>query len=69
MMDMGNFNLFMKMIQAEYRLTASQLEILSYRMLADDKEFEKVWKLYKTKNARYAGGVDDFKLLLQELLS
>jgi|GEM_PF-1845520 hypothetical protein len=68
-MDMGNFNLFMKMIQDEYRLTATQLETLAHRMLADDKEFEKVWRLYKTKNSRYSGGVDDFKHLLQELLS
>lgn len=69
MMDMGNYNLFMKMIQDEYRLSASQLEILGHRMLADDKEFEKVWKLYKTKNSRYSGGVDDFRLLLLELLT
>jgi len=57
------------MIQDEYRLTATQLETLAHRMLADDKEFEKVWRLYKTKNSRYSGGVDDFKHLLQELLS
>jgi hypothetical protein len=68
-MDMGNFNLFMKMIQDEYRLSDNQLEMIAHRMLADDKEFEKVWRLYKTKNARFAGGVDDFKNLLSELLS
>lgn len=67
-MDMGNFNLFIKMIQEEYRLTGHQLETLTTRMLADDKEFEKVWGLYKNKNKRFRGGVDDFKGLLLELL-
>lgn len=68
-MDMGQFNLFIKMIQDEYKLSDSQLTIITHRMLADDKEFERVWKLYKTKTLRYAGGVDDFKSLLGELLS
>ena len=65
---MGNFNLFIKMITEEYKLTESQLEILTSRMLADDKEFEKVWKLYKNKARSFSGGVDNFKILLQDLL-
>lgn len=67
-MDMGTFNLFIKMIQDEYRLSAHQLDTLKTRMLADDKEFEKVWNLYKNKHKRFKGGVDDFKILLQELM-
>lgn len=64
-MDMGKFNLFIKMIQEEYKLSESQLQTLTQRMLADDKEFERVWKSYKNKSSR--GGVDQFKFLLQEL--
>jgi hypothetical protein len=68
-MDMGNFNLFIKMIREEYKLDESQLQTMTYRLLADDKEFEKVWKLYKGKSRRISGGVDEFKFLLQELVS
>lgn len=66
---MGTFNLFIKMIQEEYRLSSLQLDTLKTRMLADDKEFEKVWNLYKNKSKRFKGGVDDFKLMLQDLMS
>ena len=57
------------MIKEEYKLSSHELEVLAHRLLADDREFEKVWSLYKTKNRRYRGGVDDFKALLQELLT
>lgn len=66
-MDMGKFNLFIKMITEEYRLNDSQLETLTHRLLADDKEFEKVWRSFKSKASR--SGVDDFKFLLQELIN
>lgn len=66
-MDMGKFNLFIKMIQEEYKLTEQQLQTLTQRMLADDKEFERVWKFYKSKSSRE--GVDQFKFLLQELIN
>jgi hypothetical protein len=68
-MDLGHFNLFIKMICEEYKLTSSQIETLTQRLLADDKEFEKVWKLYKNKSSKVRGGVDEFKFLLQELLN
>lgn len=65
-MDMGKFNLFIKMIEEEYKLTHNQIETLTHRLLADDKEFEKVWKTFKNKASR--SGVDEFKFLLQELI-
>jgi len=65
---MGNFNLFVKLIQDEYKLSSAQLEVVSNRLLADDKEFEKVWKVYKNKT-RFHGGIDDFKSVLQDLLN
>lgn len=68
-MNIGNVNLFLKMIKEEYALTESELSTLTTRMLADDKEFEKVWRFYKNKNKSYAGGVDAFKQLLQELIN
>jgi hypothetical protein len=68
-MDMGTFNLFIKMIQDEYKITGHQLETLRTRMLSDDKEFEKVWNFYKNKNRSFRGGVDQFKSVLQDLLS
>ena len=68
-MDMGNFNLFIKMIQDEYKLTGNQLEVLTSRMLADDKEFEKVWGLYKNKSKSFKSGVDSFKWMLQDLIA
>lgn len=68
-MDMGVFNLFIKMIREEYKLTEREIVTLTQRLLADDKEFEKVWKLYKNKSSTYAKGVDDFKFLLQDLVN
>lgn len=68
-MDMGSFNLFIKMIRDQYKLTEDEVQVLTTRMLADDREFEKVWKIYKNKAGRLSGGVDPFKTFLQELLS
>jgi hypothetical protein len=68
-MDMGSFNLFIKMIRDQYALNDSEVQVLTNRMLADDKEFEKVWKLYKNRAGRLSGGVDQFKILLQDLLT
>lgn len=67
-MDIGKFNLFIKMITEEYKLSEMQLETLTHRLLADDKEFEKVWNSFKNKSTSFKGGVDDFKFLLQELI-
>jgi hypothetical protein len=68
-MDVGKFNLFLKMIEEEYKLSHEEIDILTHRLLADDKEFEKIWKLYKNKNATYSGGVDKFKSILNDLLN
>lgn len=65
---MGQFNLFIKLIEEEYKLTSMELSTLRTRLLADDREFEKVWKSYKSKSSRYKKGVDDFKFLLQDLI-
>lgn len=66
---MGNLHLFIKMLREEYRLGEEDLWVLNNRMMADDKEFEKIWKLYKAKAKRTHNGVDEFRLLLNELLS
>lgn len=69
LMDMGKFNLFLKMVTEEYKLKADQVEILRLRLLADDKEFERVWWNYKNKSSNFSGGVDQFKFMLQDLLN
>ncbi len=66
---MGSFNLFIKMIREEYKLEEDQLEILRQRLLADDREFERVWRFYKNKSAKFAAGVDQFKSILSDLVS
>lgn len=67
-MDLGKFNLFIKMIEEEYKLETRELQRLSQRLLADDSEFERVWRLYRTKSVRFKSGVDDFIPVLQELI-
>ena len=67
-MDVGNLHLFIKMIKEDYALQDHELETLKNRMLADDKEFEKVWKAYKTKARKTNKGVDQFQNMLNDLL-
>ena len=67
-MDIGAYNLFMKMIEEEYKLTQRDLLRLGQRLLADDAEFEKVWKLYRNKAGRTRGGNDEFRPVLLELI-
>lgn len=66
-MDIGAFNLFIKLVSDEYRLNHEETTRLSRRLLADDKEFERVWIAFKAKAS--ISGVDHFKALLQELIS
>ncbi len=68
-MDIGAFNLFMKMIEDEYKLGPRELHKISQRLLSDDVEFEKVWKLYRNKAARSSAGNDDFRPVLFELIN
>lgn len=68
-MDIGTFNLFLKMLEEEYKLRPVELQRVTERLLADDAEFEKVWKIYRTKARRSRGGNDDFRAVLQELLA
>ncbi len=68
-LNLGDFNLFFKMIREEYGLSEEQILILKHRLLADENEFEKVWKTYKNKSATFSKGVDPFRSLLQELLN
>lgn len=68
-MDMGTFNLFIKMIREEYKLDEHEIEVLRQRLLADDREFDKVWRFYKNKSTKFAGGVDQFRSVLQDLLN
>lgn len=57
------------MITQEYPLSERDITILTNRLLADDKEFEKVWIHFKNKNHSFSKGVDPFKQLLLELIS
>ena len=66
-MDMGSFNLFIKQVSEEYALDDSEKQRIISRLLADDREFEKVWTIYKRKYS--LSGVDSFKPLLLDLLS
>lgn len=66
LMNLGHLNLALKMIQEEYKLSKEQIQLLSSRLMADDKEFEKVWSQFKN---RKLGKVDTFRELLSELLS
>lgn len=66
-MDAGTVNLALKQIQEDYKLNKEQMTVLYHRFIADDREFEKIWKLYKSKKTK--SGVDKFKELLSELLT
>ena len=68
-MDMGSFQLFLKLIKDDYRLSEAEVTKLKRRMLADDREFERVWEMYKAKARKTVGGVDGFQSVLQDLLS
>lgn len=68
-MDMGNLQLFIKMVKQDYALTEEQLDTLRNRMLSDDREFDKVWKAYKTKARKTNRGVDQFQAMLNDLLN
>jgi hypothetical protein len=68
-LDPGTLNLFIKMISDEYKLSQEELSIISSRLMADEREFEKVWKNYNNKSRRISGGVDPFKFILKELVS
>jgi hypothetical protein len=65
-MNVGQLNLALKMIQEEYKLTDSQVQVISRRMMADDREFERMWTHFRN---RRLGKVDSFKELLKDLLS
>ena len=65
-MNVGQLNLALKMIQEDYKLEDPQMLILSRRLLADDREFERLWKAYKS---RRQGKGDSFVELLRELLN
>lgn len=68
-MDMGQLQLFIKMIREDYALSDYQLEVLKNRMLSDDTEFEKVWRAYKNKARKTNKGVDQFQAMLNDLLN
>jgi hypothetical protein len=65
-MNLGSLNLALKMIKEEYKLSDSQILILSRRLMADDREFERMWNLFKN---RRTGNTDTFSELLKDLLS
>jgi len=63
-MNLGQLNLALKMIKEEYKLSDSQVQVLSRRMMADDREFDRMWTLYKN---RRNGKTDIFLELLRDL--
>lgn len=65
-MNLGQLNLALKMIKEEYKLSDSQVQVLSRRMMADDREFDRMWTLYKN---RRNGKTDTFLELLRDLLN
>jgi hypothetical protein len=65
-MNLNQFNLALKMIQDDYKLSNEQLKILTNRLLADEREFDRMWSVYKN---RRQGKEDIFKDILRELLS
>jgi len=68
-MDSGKLNLFIKQISEEYALTQEQALILSHRLMADNLEFEKIWRAYRSKMGLSSTGVDKFRPVLQELIT
>lgn len=67
-MNMGNLHLFIKLIRTDYQLNEDEIIKLTHRMLADDREFERVWEIYKNKARKTKSGVDGFQSCLQDLL-
>lgn len=65
-MNLGQLNFALKMIQDAYKLSEQQVQVLSRRMMADDKEFDRVWIHFKN---RRIGNVDTFREMLLELLN
>ncbi len=66
-MGLPRLELALTMMRNEYKLTEEQVTKIKRRLLADDREFEKVWQIYQDKIQRK--GVDKFKDLLSELLA
>jgi hypothetical protein len=67
MLNLDNLNLFLKLVQDEYKLPEKQLLVLKRRLLADDSEFERVWRIFQDR--RRVSGVDSFRPTLTEMLS
>lgn len=65
-MNVGQLNLALKMIREEYKLSDAQVQIISRRMMADEREFERMWNLFKN---RRVGKVDTFADFLRDLLN
>lgn len=68
-MDMGKFTLFLKTVKEEYALNEDQLLVLRHRLMADDSEFERVSRLFRSRARGSVGGKDQFGQVLQELLN
>jgi hypothetical protein len=68
-MDVGQLNLFLKQLSADYALSQEQVSTLTRRFLADDSEFDRIWRTYKAHTGVSRTGVDKFRPILQELLA
>lgn len=66
-MDLDRFSLFLKMIASDYALGPAAIDKVAARLLADEAEFLKTWNQYQ--NRELLDGVDDFKPILDDLLT
>lgn len=65
-MNVGQLSLALKMIQEDYKLDDGQVQVLSRRLIADDREFDRLWNEFKS---RRQGKSDTFVELLRELIA
>ncbi len=68
-MDVGQLTFFLKRLQEEYALNSVELETLKNRLLADNIEFERVYRLFQTQARGSLGGKDPFAVVLRDLLN
>lgn len=69
LLDMQIFTLFIKLVREDYKLSEKEVTKLSRRMMADEREFSRVWEIYQRRAKRPKDGVDEFKPILSDLLS
>lgn len=61
-----DLNYLLKLIREEFRLRDEEIQVLHNRLIADDREFDLLWKKYKKHTP---GAQDRFIEVVRELLS